>query len=84
MDKHLPSPLDKRSHEQSNDAGADCTDYHPPKTMSQGGVAGMMGAASVGGMPRNSSDLSVSRKALFMRLRDSLQAERNPTDCSVL
>ena len=29
MDKHLPSPLDKRSHEQSNDAGADCTDYHP-------------------------------------------------------
>lgn len=43
-----------------------------PNTMSQGGVSGLTGPASVGGMPRNSRVLSVRRKALLMRCLDML------------
>lgn len=43
-----------------------------PNTMSQGGVSGLTGAASVGWMPRNSRVLSDRRKALLMRCLDIL------------
>lgn len=43
-----------------------------PNTMSHGGVSGLTGAARVGMMSMNSRVLSVSRKALLIRLLDFL------------
>lgn len=51
-----------------------------PNTMSHGGVSGLTGAASVGGMSMNSRVLSVRRNALLMRFLDFLFLKKKSLD----